>query len=207
MTYKILLMGPQGSGKGTQAEILAEHYGIPALSTGQLIRDEIDLNSELGQRLKQIILRGELISNIDAAYLLKSRLEKPDAQNGYVLDGYPRNMSQLEAFTFDEPTHVIVIEIPEEESMKRIGSRLTCRGCGKVSALRDGLKPGDTCKTCGGEWFIREDDKPEAIKRRLEIYRNDTEPVIQRYGEFVLRIDGMGSIEEVTKRILSAVEK
>ena len=206
MIYKILLMGPQGCGKGTQAEILSKHLGIPAFGMGQLIRDEVSTGSEFGKKLEQIINRGELVSDEDAAYLLQQRLEKPDAANGYVLDGYPRNISQHKAFDFDTPTHVIVIDIPEEESLKRLGGRLTCRGCGKVGSIHDGTKVGDTCDGCGGEWYQRDDDTPEAIKRRLQIYRNDTQPVIDKYGDLVHLVDRVGTIKEASQRILEKIQ-
>ena len=205
--YKLLLMGPQGSGKGTQAELLSKKLGIPAFGTGQLIREEIASGSEFGVKLNEIILKGELISDTDAAYLLKRRLAMPDAQRGYILDGYPRNLSQYTAFDFDEPTHVIVIDVPNEESIKRLGGRLTCRQCNKVGSTRDGLKSGDFC-ACGGEWYQRADDTPEAIARRLEIYEQDTFPVIDEYNKkhLVSHIDGLGSIEDVFDRIVAQID-
>lgn len=198
--HKILLMGPQGSGKGTQAGRLSEHLGIPALSMGQLLRDEIASGSELGEKFDRILRAGELVSDEDAAEMLKRRLARPDTDNGYILDGYPRNLSQYNAFDFDKPTHVLVIEIPRGESLNRLGGRLTCRGCGKVGAMSDGLKPGDACD-CGGEWYQRDDDTPEAISRRLEIYENDTAPVITKYDDLVRHIDGVGTKDEIFDRI------
>ncbi|HLD21071.1 MAG TPA: nucleoside monophosphate kinase [Patescibacteria group bacterium] len=205
MTHKILLMGPQGSGKGTQAEKLAVHLGIPTFGMGQLLRDEIASGSELGAKFDEIVKRGDLVSDEDAAQMLKRRLAKPDTQNGYILDGYPRNLSQYAAFDFDTPTHVIVIDIPRDESLKRLGGRLTCRGCGKVGAMADSLKPGDHC-ACGGQWYQRDDDTPAAISRRLEIYENDTSPVIAKYAQLVKHVDGMGSVDEVFEKILSALK-
>lgn len=204
MTYKILLMGPQGSGKGTQAERLAAHLHVPAFSMGQLLRDEIVVGSDLGKKVDEILKRGDLVSDEDAATMLERRLEKSDAQHGYIIDGYPRNLSQWKAFDFDTPTHVIVIDVPREESLKRLGGRLTCRACNKVGSTSDGIKPGDRC-ACGGEWYQRSDDTPDAIARRLEIYENDTQPVIEKYGALVKRVDGMGSVEEVAKRINQTV--
>ncbi len=206
MQHKILLMGPQGCGKGTQAEKLSQKFSIPAFGTGQLIREEVTSGSELGQKLNAIILRGELISDVDAAYLLKRRLEKPDTQNGYILDGYPRNLSQFAAFDFDTPTHVIIVDVPREESLKRLGGRLTCRGCNKVGSVSDGLNAGDTC-ICGGEWYQRDDDTPEAITRRLEIYEKDTSPVIDEYKKkgVVHHVDGMGGVEQVFERIIESI--
>lgn len=204
MIHKILLMGPQGSGKGTQAEKLAAHFGIPAFAMGQLIRDEVATSSAYGRKLEEIINRGNLVSDTDAAGLLKLRLARPDTQHGYILDGYPRNLSQYAAFDFDTPTHVLVIDVPREESLKRLGGRLTCRTCGKVGAMVDDLKVGDRC-TCGGEWYQRDDDTPAAIQRRLEIYEKDTSPVIQKYDGLVKHINGVGSVEEVFERILTVL--
>lgn len=206
MQHKVLLMGPQGCGKGTQAEKLSYTFNIPAFGTGQLIREEVASGSEFGQKLNEIILKGDLISDVDAAYLLKRRLEKPDTQNGYILDGYPRNLSQFAAFDFDTPTHVVVIDVPREESLKRLGGRLTCRSCNKVASVNDGLKAGDVCP-CGGQWYQRDDDTPEAITRRLEIYEKDTSPVIAEYQKkgIVHHVDGMGDIEDVFGRILNTL--
>lgn len=196
-------MGPQGSGKGTQAQRLSAQLHIPFFGTGQLIREEVVSGSDLGKKLNEIILKGELISDVDAAFLVKRRLEKPDAKNGYILDGYPRNLSQYAAFDFDTPTQVIVIEIPTNESLKRLGGRLTCRACNKVASLWSGLKPGDPC-ACGGKWVQRDDDTPEAIMRRLQIYAKDTAPVIAEYKKkgIVYAVDGVGSEDAVLERIM-----
>jgi adenylate kinase len=202
---KILMMGPQGSGKGTQADLLSESLGIPSFGMGQLIRDEIATGSDYGIKLHAIIVGGNLISDTDAAGLLKLRLAREDAAKGYILDGYPRNSAQFNAFDFDTPTHVIVIDITRAESLKRLGGRLTCQSCGKVSSLHLGTNAGDPC-LCGGQFVVRDDDRPEAIARRLEIYQNDTRPVIERYQNLVHHIDGVGSIEQVHERIVHAIQ-
>lgn len=207
--YKILLMGPQGSGKGTQAELLSEKIGIPAYSMGQLLRDEVASGSETGQNVESVLEAGELVDDEVAASVLKKRLEHDEeAQNGYILDGYPRNMSQFRAFDFDDPTDVIVLEIPDEVSVERLSGRLTCGSCGAVYSEADGYAAGDDCKTCDGELMRREDDQPKAIKRRLDIYHEKTEPVIDLYEEMdiVEHVDGVGSIEVVNMRILDALE-
>ena len=203
--YKIFLMGPQGSGKGTQSERLSEHLGIPAFGMGQLLRDEVVTGSDFGNKLKNIMKRGDLVSDEDAAHVLKLRLEKADTKKGYILDGYPRNLAQYQAFNFDMPTHVFVIDISREESLKRLGGRLTCDYCGKVSSLSGGLKSGDE-DSCGGVWYQREDDTPEAISRRLDIYEHDTAPVIEKYAPYVVRIQGVGSIDTVFHRILETLK-
>ncbi len=205
MAYKILLMGPQGSGKGTQAQMLSAHFHIPAFGMGQLLRDEIAEGTDLGKKFDVILKRGDLVSDEDAAQMLKRRLARLDTQQGYILDGYPRNLSQHAAFDFDTPTHVIVIDVARDVSLQRLGGRLTCRSCGKVGAASNDLKSGDRC-SCGGEWVQRDDDTPDAISRRLEIYQNDTAPVIAKYENLVRHIDGKGSVEEVFSRILTALE-
>lgn len=208
-------MGPQGSGKGTQAQKLVAHLGIPAFAMGQLIRDEVATGSAYGRKLEEIINLGDLVSDTDAAGLLKHRLARSDTQQGYILDGYPRNLSQYAVFDFDTPTHVIAIDVPREESLKRLGGRLTCRACGKVASMsgeagsglqagKDVLKPGDRC-VCGGEWYQRDDDTPAAIERRLEIYEKDTFPVIEKYDGLVKHVDGVGSVDEVFNRIIKGL--
>lgn len=199
---KVIFFGPQGAGKGTQANLLAEHLDLPALSMGQLLREEIAAETDIGKEVKSIMDGGSLVSDETATAVLKSRLEKPDTADGYILDGYPRFMKQFETFNFDTPTHVIVIEIPEEESLKRLAGRLTCSTCGKVYRMDEGHTAGEK-SVCGGELFQRDDDTPDAIKKRLEIYTNDTEPVVEAYSKIakVHRIDGLGTVEEVSERV------
>ncbi len=199
-------MGPQGSGKGTQSQILSKTLGIPAFAMGGLIRDEAATGSDFGKKMEKLINDGNLVSDTDAAELLKRRLGKPDVANGYILDGYPRNISQYNAFDFDKPTHVVVIDLPEEESVKRLGHRLTCKGCEKVGSIHDGIQAGGACDECGEEWYQRKDDRPDAIKRRLQIYMDDTLPVIMKYGDAVRHVDGVGTKQEVAQRVLDAIQ-
>lgn len=203
---KIILMGPQGSGKGTQAKLISDKLGIPNFAMGQLIRDEVAKKTELGKKLNEIIIKGELVSDTDAANLLQLRLQNKDTENGYVLDGYPRNIDQYNAFDFDTPTHVIVIEISTEESLRRLGSRVTCNICGQIDGLDNGVKIGDSCD-CGGVWIQRSDDTKEVIERRLDIYNEDTEPVIKKYEEqgSIYKIDGSGDIDQVHDLIMKII--
>lgn len=176
--YKILILGPQGSGKGTQAQLLSEKLNIPALSMGQLLRDEVASGSDLGKKIEAIINRGELVSDDIALDVLKLRLQKKDAENGYVLDGYPRNFAQFQTFNnFDIPTALVVITVPQEETLKRLLKRA------QIEA--------------------RVDDNEETILKRLAIYNNDTKPIIDEYRKLgiVNEIDGLGTIEEVANRI------
>ncbi len=205
-TYKILLMGPQGSGKGTQARLLSEKLGIPTFAMGQLLRDEIASRSELGKKAAEFMNRGDLVTDAMAIQVLKKRLERPDTTRGYILDGYPRNEGQYREFSFETPTHVLVIDIPREESLKRISGRLTCSKCGAIYAVKDGFRIGDACK-CGGILTQRDDETPEAVFRRLAIYENETTPIIEKYAHagLVRRVDGIGSVEDIHQRILQAL--
>jgi adenylate kinase len=176
--YKILILGPQGSGKGTQAQLLSDKLNIPALSMGQLLRDEVASDSDLGKYIGEIINRGELVSDEVALNVLKLRLQKKDAEHGYVLDGYPRNFAQFQTFNnFDVPTALIVISVPQDETLKRLIKRAEIEG--------------------------RADDNEETILKRLAIYNDDTKPIINKYRELgiVHEIDGMGTIEDVASRI------
>ncbi len=182
MKHKILVLGPQGSGKGTQANILSKKLNIPALSMGQLLRDEAASGSELGKKIKELIDSGVLVSDDVALDVLKVRLQKPDAEEGYIIDGYPRNMAQFHTFNnFDVPTALVVVTVPEEETLKRLLKRAEIEG--------------------------RADDTEELIKKRLAIYHNDTEPIIEEYRKMgvVKDVDGVGEIEEVEKRIEEAL--
>jgi adenylate kinase len=206
MIYKILLIGPQGSGKGTQAEILSKRFGIPAFAMGQLLRDEVASGTDIGLHVNEILESGNLVSDQIASEVLQARLRRPDAAGGYILDGYPRNMKQYATFTFDHPTHVVVIDVPQNESLTRLSGRLTCDRCGKVYAASNGSTANDPC-ICGGLLKQRSDDTPEAIGRRLDIYDHDTTPMLSRFEErgILRRVDGVGTMEEVQERILKAV--
>lgn len=202
--YQIIIHGPQGAGKGTQAQILSEKLGIPMLSMGQLLRDEIAKKSEMGLAIEDTLRKGELVDEKVTSEILKKRFAEPDATNGWILDGFPRMMAQYETFDFAEPTHVIVIEIPKEESIKRLTTRLTCDKCGYVSGESLGFSENQSCPLCEeGKFVAREDDTPEAIERRLEIYHTDTAPVLSEFEKdgILHRIDGVGTIEEVHERI------
>ncbi|KKW33325.1 MAG: Adenylate kinase [Candidatus Uhrbacteria bacterium GW2011_GWA2_53_10] len=204
--YKVFFFGPQGSGKGTQAELLAKRLNVPAFGMGQLCREAIASQSEMGKEIDAVVKRGELVSDHIAAELFRQRLQRPDTAHGYIMDGYPRNASQAQAFTFDTPTHVVVIEIPEEESVRRLSVRLTCDRCSKVYAMKEGFQVGNACE-CEGKLFQRSDDTPAAIEKRLEIYEHDTKPIIDRYAKagIVYRIDGVGTVKTIERRIAKAI--
>lgn len=164
---KIVLLGPPGSGKGTQAELICNKYNIPHISTGDIFRQNIREKTPLGVSIEECIAKGELVPDKITNLVVKDRLSKPDCKNGFVLDGFPRNLDQskfLESVTNIDKA--IMIDLDDEEIIKRLSTRRMCRKCGNptnVGWLVDGK-----CEKCGGEVFIRQDDMPETIKTRLE---------------------------------------
>ncbi|MDA0208092.1 MAG: adenylate kinase [bacterium] len=180
---QIVILGPQGSGKGTQANMIAEKLGIPALSMGQLLRDEGATGSDIGKEILAIQDAGNLVSDEITSNILKQRLAKDDAKHGFIIDGYPRFIEQYEASrTFLSPSHVLVITAAKEESVKRIMLRAEKEG--------------------------RSDDTPEMLEKRLQWSEEKTAPVIEAYKHLgiVHEIDGLGTVEEVQARIAAALD-
>lgn len=182
--HKILLLGPQGSGKGTQAAILSEKLGIPALSMGQLLRDEIARGGMIADRIRDIVYGGGLVGDDVAIVVLAKRLQESDAQKGYILDGFPRNEEQFAAYdAYDQPTHVVVLELDKNSALDRIAHRT------RIEA--------------------RADDTPEVIARRLALYDAETIPMLEQgYATrgIVRHVDAVGTIEEVANRVWEAVK-
>lgn len=215
MIYQIILIGPQGSGKGTQAELIARKFSIPRIETGSLWRKEIENGTELGKKQIARQKQGQLASDEDTAKLVKERLEESDAQNGFLFDGYPRNQVQvkdLDALT--GITDVLVLNLSEEESIKRIMGRLFCKKCGRsyhVVYNPPVYQYGEKwlCDEDKQELIVRDDDKEEAIKQRLKIYHEQTEPLIEIYRQrgLVHEINASKSIEETHQDILRVLEK
>ncbi len=203
------MLGPQGSGKGTQAKMLSKRFNIPHVSTGDIFRENIKNQTELGKEISSYVNSGKLVPSEVTNKVMEEELKKNKYENGYILDGYPRDLSQAEFFDkIDEINYAILIDISDEETIKRLSSRRQCKKCGKIYGavnLEEGQKE---CKECGGELIQREDDKPEAIKKRLEEYHNKTKPLIIFYEEKdkLKKINGQQSIEKVNKDILGSVE-
>ncbi len=202
---KILIMGPQGSGKGTQAEILAKELGIPAISMGALLRDEINSGSEAGKLAKDFLASGKLVPDELALQVVQSRLNQPDAASGWILDGFPRIMTQVEMFLRSiQPTHAILLDITDDQSIERLSGRVQCENCHSGFHLKFvPPKDSDLCDHCGGKLVHRSDDIPEVIKERLNIYHKETEPVARKFEEMGIlhRVDGSGTIEEVVGEV------
>ena len=202
---KLILVGPQGCGKGTQAERLVEMYKIAHISTGDIFRENIKNQTNLGKLAKSFIDKGNLVPDDVTINMVKERLEKPDCKNGFLLDGFPRTLSQAEKLdSFEKIDKVILIEIDDKESIKRISNRRTCPQCKTVyNVITNPPKKKGICDKDGSSLVLRDDDREEAIKLRLELYHKETKPIIEHYKKkgVVATVNGMKSIDEVTEEI------
>ncbi|MFH1098647.1 MAG: nucleoside monophosphate kinase, partial [Candidatus Uhrbacteria bacterium] len=207
MIYRVIILGPQGCGKGTQAALLATAFGIPQITPGAMYRAEIARGTEWGQQIVALIDRGEMAPNDITIALVRERLGRSDCTNGFILDGFPRDLEQvhaLDGFGFS-PTHVIGLQIGDSEAIRRLADRWICV-CGKPYAgqelpLRSGEKM--KCAACNGKLFRRPDDEPVAIRRRLEIYHERTEPVLAEYRRrgVLIEIDGERPVDVIQQEI------
>jgi adenylate kinase len=205
---RLVLVGPPGAGKGTQAVFLAEHYSIPHISTGDIFRANLKAGTPLGQEAKGFMNRGELVPDSVTNAMVKDRLTHDDVANGFLLDGFPRNVVQAEvlrAILAEQKSPldaVLELNIADSEIIERLSSRLTCRGCGAPAPAT-----AQACAACGGELYQREDDKAEVIARRLEVYNEQTAPIIAFYrGEgLLITISATGAVSEITERATTAL--
>lgn len=202
---RISIFGPQGSGKGTQSDRISAAFGIPHIAPGNIFRKAIADKTELGKKVEDIINAGNLVPNEITNALMKARIEEEDAQQGFIFDGYPRNESQADALdAMTQLTCVIVLEIPDDEAVRRLSQRRMCMNCGATYHLEfNPPKVAGICDSCGKAVIQRDDDKPEAIRQRLGIYHSTTEPLFERYEQrgILCRVNGVGTIEEVGQRI------
>ncbi|WP_330306718.1 MULTISPECIES: adenylate kinase [unclassified Streptomyces] len=214
---RIVLVGPPGAGKGTQAAFLAKNLSIPHISTGDLFRANISQQTELGKLAKSFMDKGELVPDEVTIAMAKDRMEQPDAEHGFLLDGFPRNVSQAEAL--DEMLSaeamkldgVLDLEVPEDEVVRRIAGRRICRN-DSAHVFHVTYKPAKTegvCDVCGGELYQRDDDSEETVRTRLEVYHTQTEPIIDYYKAqgLVVTILALGKVEEVTARAMEALSR
>ena len=207
----ILMIGPQGAGKGTQAEILSKRLGLPSYSPGQIYREEIAKGTPLGKSVEKILANGMLAPEESTNELMRKRAESKEVAHGYIFDGYPRNHAQFHPYmAFSYPTHVILLELSDEEAIKRLSSRVVCEKCGATyHMLSKPPKAAGVCDACGGKLAPRQDDTPEAIKKRLDIYHNETEPIVEELDEMgvLIRINGDQGIERVARDIQERLGK
>lgn len=207
----IIMLGPPGAGKGTQAKMMVEKLGIPQISTGDMLRAAVKEGTELGRKAKEYMDQGKLVPDEVVIGIVKERLSAPDCEKGFILDGFPRTIPQAEAL--DKVLgelgkgieYVINVVVPNEDLLTRLTGRRTCRQCGAMYhvVFNPPQKEG-VCDKCGGELYQRDDDKEETIIQRLKVYENQTAPLIEYYrGKGVLYdVDGTGSIQEIFQRIL-----
>jgi adenylate kinase len=206
---RLVLVGPPGAGKGTQAQFLAAHYSIPHISTGDIFRANLKAGTELGNQAKSFMDRGELVPDSVTNEMVKDRLTHADAVQGFLLDGFPRNVAQAEVLREilkekQTPLHAVLeFSLANEEIISRLSSRRTCRDCGGPSV---GV---DKCPSCGGDVYQREDDKAEVIARRLEVYAESTEPIIAFYKNegLLVSINAVGNVEDITANAISALSR
>jgi adenylate kinase len=198
---KYVIMGVQGSGKGTQSSKLREAYGLEHISVGDIFRWNIAHHTKLGAEVRRVVDAGQLVSDDIVERVVRDRLDQHDWNHGFIIDGFPRNVRQAEFFleSYDIDA-VIVLELPDEEVQRRVLSRRICSQCGlDYNLIAHRPEVADVCDVCGGTLERREDDTPEALARRLEDYYAETEPVIEVFGrkELVVRIDATPPIDEV----------
>ncbi|MBE9540775.1 MAG: adenylate kinase [Proteobacteria bacterium] len=210
----LILLGPPGCGKGTQAKILIDTYHIPQISTGDILREAIKKESPLGIEAKTHMDQGSLVPDHLVIKIIEERLKQTDNNRGFILDGFPRTVAQAEALdtTLSEMgsklEYVFSIEVDDEELIRRLTGRRVCRKCGESYHIefnpprQDGL-----CDSCQGELYQRDDDKEETIRNRLKVYQDQTSPLISFYQrkDVLHSIDGIGSIEEIKKRLLNII--
>jgi adenylate kinase len=212
----LILLGPPGSGKGTQAIKMVGRYHIPQVSTGDMLRQALKEKTPLGLEAKQYMDQGTLVPDEVVVGIVRERLKAPDCTGGFILDGFPRTVPQAEALgaTLQAMNrgidHVISIEVANQELLKRLAGRRTCRNCGAMyHLLFDPPTKEGVCDKCGGELYQRADDQEKTIRERLKVYDEQTAPLIQYYrGKGLLRaIDGVGEVEEIFQRIVKAIGK
>jgi len=212
---RVVLVGAPGAGKGTQAKHIASHYEIPPISTGDIFRANIAEQTDLGTTAKRFMDAGDLVPDKVTIGIVRDRLAQDDTASGFLLDGFPRTVAQAEVLgeivtDLGTPLDVVLeLQVEDDEVVRRLSGRRTCRGCGHVWHVE--FDPPDVdavCDECGGDLFQRDDDLPETIRRRLEVYSEQTEPLIGYYTDkgLLRSIKAAGSVDEITKRSIEALE-
>jgi adenylate kinase len=213
---RVVLVGPPGAGKGTQAQYISTNLSIPKISTGDIFRYNVSSGTELGRQAKAFMDRGDLVPDELTIAMVSSRLQEDDAQDGFLLDGFPRTVPQAETLKkllaeWDSRLDIVLeLVVDDDEVVRRLSGRRTCRQCGRIwhvvfdPPARQGL-----CDDCGGELFQRDDDREKTIRHRLDVYQQQTRPLIAFYADegTLLGIDATGPVEEITDRAMSALRR
>lgn len=204
---KLIFLGPPGAGKGTQAERISKLYGIAHISTGDMLRSQMREGTPLGAEAKGYIDRGELVPDELIVAMVAERIKEEDCANGFLLDGFPRTVSQAEALNgISDIDMVIDIAVPAERLMERIGGRRMCSGCG--AGYHTSSYHKDTCEKCGASLYIRDDDRPETVKHRITVYERQTKPLIDYYREKgnLSRVNGDNIPDRVFDDVAAAIK-
>jgi adenylate kinase len=206
---KIVLIGPPASGKSTQAEWISEKFGIPRISTGDILRKHVADRTELGMLAQEDMNHGKLVSDDIVIRMMEERLKEGDCANGYLLDGYPRTMRQARSLELIEDLEVVLyLNVGDEEIIKRMSGRRVCPDCEAVyHIVNDSPRLEGVCDKCGSKLIIREDDKEETVRRRLEVFKEETSPLISFYSDkdILRKADASGPIEETRGNVEDAL--
>jgi adenylate kinase len=211
---RLVLVGPPGAGKGTQAEFIAEQFAVPKISTGDIFRANVSGGTDLGRLAKKYMDAGDLVPDEVTNAMVRDRLAQPDAKDGFLLDGFPRNVAQAGELNgiLDElgaPLSVVLdLEVDFEEVVRRLSGRRTCKKCGHVWHIEfDPTEVDGVCDKCDGALYQRDDDQPETVRHRLDVYAAQTAPLIDFYREAgkLVAIDALGAVEDVTERAIAAL--
>ena len=211
---RLLLIGPPGSGKGTQAKYLIDNFLIPQISTGDMLRENVQNKTSLGKEAQKFMKSGELVPDSVILDMMKKRLAEQDCRNGYILDGFPRTIAQAEGLDFlldnlnQKLDQVVVMDVPDNLIITRLSNRRSCKECGQVyNLIFEPPKNAGKCNNCNNELYLREDDNPVTIQQRLNVYHEQTEPVIKYYSDQGLTkvIDSKGTIDEIRFEILQSI--
>jgi len=207
---RIVLIGAPGVGKGTQAKVISNKFNIPHISTGEILRNEINKGSELGKKAVKFVESGKLVPDEIIIEIIKNMIRKSRSENGFLMDGFPRNLKQAKMFssTLDhlgiKLDKVINIVVDKDDIISRLGKRSICNVCKNVFSINNNNENFIKCPECGGDLIKRKDDDVEVIKHRLEVYESETRPLINFYADkgLLVNIDGSGEEKEITERIL-----
>lgn len=213
---RLVLLGAPGAGKGTQAKKLIEKYGIPQISTGDILRAAVAAGTPLGKEARSYMDKGDLVPDSVVIGLVRERITQDDCKKGYILDGFPRNTVQAE--TLDRMLNelnmpidsALSVDVPFDDLLKRLTGRRTCKNCNQMyNTYYSPPQKEGVCDKCGGELFQRDDDKEETIKKRLKVYEASTTPLIDYYGKkgILKSVAGVGSIDEIFKKVCAVLEK